>query len=56
MIITTDLIKEQIKMLTVIKENSKSIPAKRQQTLIDGVSKQSLDYVIDKTIEMLKEF
>ena len=52
MIITTDRIKEQIKMLTIIKENSKSIPDK-QQTVIDGVSKQSLDFVIDTTIEML---
>ena len=56
MIITTDRINEQIKMLTIIKENSKSIPAKRQKIMIDGVSKQSLDYVIDSTIEMLKEF
>ena len=53
--ITTDKINECIKMLKVIKQQSKNIPSVRNKVVIDDVSKKSLDFVIDKTIEILEE-
>lgn len=59
MIITTDMIKEEIEKLEILKNNACNViktPNHKQITVVKDVELDSFTFVINRAIEMLKEF